>query len=86
MLKISERVKEYFNSIENESQKLYEIAEKARSKGLDPSLNVEITPAKDVAARVEGLIGPKGVARRIRDLSVNLSREEVAFKIAEDIV
>ncbi|MHA1238643.1 MAG: DNA polymerase II large subunit [Candidatus Odinarchaeia archaeon] len=83
---MSESVKKYLNEIEAHFKELYEIASKARSRGLDPSLEPEIQPAEDVAARVEGLIGPKGVAERIRELSKTMDREEVAFKIAEEIV
>jgi DNA polymerase II large subunit len=35
---------------------------------------------------VEGLVGPKGVAGSIRDLSSKLPREELAFKVTEEIV
>ncbi|MHA1410361.1 MAG: DNA polymerase II large subunit, partial [Candidatus Odinarchaeia archaeon] len=86
MLNISDEMKEYFNSIEREVERLYNIAKAARTKGVDPKLEPEISPAKDVAARVEGLIGPEGVANRIRELLKSHSREEVAFKIADEIV
>ena len=79
-------MQDYFKTINEELQTIYSIAEKARKQGLDPSLKVEIPIAKDIADRVEGLIGPEGVGDRIRDLeSKNLSREQVAFKIAEEI-
>jgi len=39
-----------------------------------------------LAELVEGLVGPFGVAESIRDLSKKLPREELAFKIAEEIV
>ena len=39
-----------------------------------------------MAGLVEGFIGPPRVAVRIRELSEKLPREEVAFKIAEEIV
>ncbi|MGZ7069184.1 MAG: DNA polymerase II large subunit, partial [Methanobacterium sp.] len=34
----------------------------------------------------EGLVGPKGVAKRIKELEEEYSREEAAFKIAREIV
>jgi len=84
--KMSKEHQQYANSIENELKRLYEIAEKAREKGLDPALHPESEVAKDLAELVEGLVGPAGVAKSIRDLSEKLPREELAFKIAEETV
>ena len=67
-------------------QELYALSEAARSKGLDPSLKTECIIAKDIADLVEGLVGPPGVALSIRDLGIRLQREEIAFKVAEEIV
>jgi len=78
--------RQYIQSLENQLLTLYQIAEKAREKGLDPSLRPETEIAKDLAALVEGLVGPPGVAQSIRELSQKLPREELAFKIAEEIV
>ena len=76
----------YFEDLEEETLKLYEIAKNARLKGHDIELEPEIPLAKDLAERVEGLVGPKGVAARIKELEDNISREEVAFQIAREIV
>jgi DNA polymerase II large subunit len=76
----------YFEGLEEETLKLYEIAKNARLKGHDIELEPEIPLAKDLAERVEGLVGPKGVAARIKELEDDISREEVAFKIAKEIV
>jgi DNA polymerase II large subunit len=79
----------YHNYIENmevQLQRLYIISENARSMGLDPSLKTECIIAKDIADLVEGLVGPKGVANSIRELSAKLQREEIAFRVAEEIV
>jgi DNA polymerase II large subunit len=62
------------------------IAAEARKKGLDPSLEVEIPIASDLADRVEALLGIKGVAARIRELEQTMSREEAALKIGDDFV
>ncbi len=84
--KLSVNIQEYFNSINNDLDKIYSKAKEARKKGLDPSLDVEIPIAKDIADRVEGLIGPRGIGEKIRKYEkANLSRENVAFKIAEEI-
>src|SRR3989337_2685057 len=67
-------------------QQLYVLSDAARAKGVDPSLKTECVIAKDIADLVEGLVGPKGVALSIRDLGAKLQREEIAFKVAEEIV
>lgn len=83
---MSEVYRRYTENLENELWRLYAISEKAREKGLDPTLKPECKVARDLADLVEGLVGPKGVAESIRRLSTQLSREELAFKIAEEIV
>ncbi|MHA1686884.1 MAG: DNA polymerase II large subunit [Candidatus Heimdallarchaeaceae archaeon] len=83
---LSIHMQNYFNSINRQLNEIYTIAQTARKKGYDPTLTVEIPIAKDIADRVEGLIGPKGVGKQIRELeNKQLSREAVAFKIAEYI-
>ncbi|MEM2522902.1 MAG: DNA polymerase II large subunit [Candidatus Bathyarchaeia archaeon] len=77
---------EYVKRLERQLEQLYDISKKAREKGLDPSLKPECELARDMADLVEGLVGPKGVAQRIRELSAQLPREELAFKIAEEVV
>jgi len=77
---------EYFEALEKETEKAYIVARKARLKGYDIELEPEIPLAKDLAERVEGLVGPKGVAKRIKELENEYSREEVAFQIAREIV
>jgi hypothetical protein len=84
--KMSERYLRYIEAMERHLQQLYAISESARSKGFDPSLTTECILAKDIADLVEGLVGPKAVALSIRDLSTKMQREEIAFKIAEEIV
>lgn len=76
---------DYFNELERETERLYEIARKARARGLDVSTTPEIPLAKDLAERVEGLVGPEGIARRIKELEGDRGREEVAFQIAAEI-
>jgi DNA polymerase II large subunit len=85
-VKMSDGYHQYAASLEGGLQSLYEIAKRAREKGLDPTLKPESEVAKDLAELVEGLVGPLGVASSIRDLSNKLPREELAFKIAEEIV
>jgi DNA polymerase II large subunit len=83
---MSDSYRHYTESLEGQLEQLYAISEKSRKKGLDPSLKTECKIAKDLADLVEGLVGPKGVAASIRELSTRLPREELAFKITEEIV
>jgi DNA polymerase II large subunit len=84
--KMSATYRQYAEALESGLTQLCELSKKAREKGLDPSLDPECRIAKDLADLVEGLVGPKGVADSIRELSSRLSREELAFKVTEEIV
>lgn len=84
---MSKEVENYFSNIQQHVDECYFIAEKAREKGLDPELFVESPQAKDLAGRVEKLVGPEGVANVIRELkSKGLSDDEIVFKVVEDIL
>ena len=76
---------DYFDRLEKETNHLYEIANEARSKGLDVEVETEVPLTKDLAERVEGLVGPEGVALRIKELEKDMDRESVAFEIAAEI-
>jgi len=77
---------DYLSLLKQSFFNAYKIAEKARSKGLDPSLTPESLITMDIAERVEKAVGPQGVASRIRELTKVMSREDAAFKITEEIV
>ena len=62
------------------------MAKEARKKGHDIETEPEIPLAKNLAERVEGLVGPPGVAARIKNMEENMSREEVTFQVAKEIV
>ena len=83
---MSEEYHEYVSSLGDRLSEIYEIAIKARKRGSDPILTPEPEVAKDLAELVEGLVGPPAVAENIRELSGKLPREELAFKIAQEIV
>ena len=65
----------YFKEIEEKVKEAHEIALKARKKGYDPKKEVEISFAKDLADRVEELVGPKGIASKIRKYLKEKGRE-----------
>ena len=75
----------YFNSLESELNSAIELANRARANGADPAPAVEIPIAKDLADRVEKLMGIEGVAERLRDLEAKMSREEAALQVAIEI-
>ncbi|MFW9988061.1 MAG: DNA-directed DNA polymerase II large subunit [Candidatus Odinarchaeota archaeon] len=84
---MSKTMELYFNRIQKQVDKCYLIAERARQKGLDPELEVESPQAKDLAGRVEKLVGPKGVAEVIRELKrKGLVEDELIFKVVTDIL
>ncbi len=82
-----DEIKSYHAHLLEELNKAYEVAKKARAKGLDPSADVEIPIARNMAERVEQLMKIEGLAKRIMELErEGLSREEICFKIAEEII
>ncbi|MFA6332908.1 MAG: DNA polymerase II large subunit, partial [Methanoregula sp.] len=86
MLKLSPTMEAYEKSLLDGLYREIAIAKQARAKGLDPSTDVEIPIASDLADRVEVLVGVKGVAVRIRELEAQMSREEIALRIGDDFV
>ena len=84
---MSKKVEDYFSLLQRDVDRCYEIAEKARQKGLDPEMFVESPQAKDLAGRVEKLVGPKGVADVIRVLkNQGKNDDEIVFQVVSDIL
>ena len=80
---MSQAQQEYFQRLEDTAEECYQLAGRARTLGWDPSREVEMPRAADLADRVEELVGPKGISRLINELSSqDLGREEVAFEVA----
>ncbi|MCH8048772.1 DNA polymerase II large subunit, partial [Patescibacteria group bacterium] len=84
----------YFKTLEEDVEKVYQIAGEARAKGLDPSRKVEIPLAKNMAEKVVGLISSlypqltdAGIEKRIFELEEMWGKLNVgiSFKIAEEI-
>jgi DNA polymerase II large subunit len=76
--------KAYFDVLEAKLARLYEIAGGAKRKGLDASTEPEPQITRDIAERVEKMLGPPGLTARMRELK-GMDRREMAFKIAEEI-
>ncbi|NPA47055.1 MAG: DNA-directed DNA polymerase II large subunit [Thermococci archaeon] len=82
----SPEMKAYFESLQREIDRAYEIAKEARAQGRDPTVEVEVPQATDMAGRVESLVGPKGVAERIRVLVKEYGKELAALKVVDEII
>ena len=54
--RLSSELESYRNWLDENTEKVYEIAEEARSKGLDFADTVEIPRAADLASRTEKLL------------------------------
>lgn len=76
----------YFERLEDGLDEAMDLAREARQRGGDPTEDVEIPIAKDMADRVENILGIDGVAERVREMEEDpdLSREEAALELAED--
>jgi len=94
MVEATEEMQKYFQSIETELKKNFEIATKARQLNLDPESKVDIKLAKNMAERVEALIGivaPQiigcGITKRIIDLEKKFGHLDwrVALTIALEV-
>jgi DNA polymerase II large subunit DP2. len=82
----SEFMYHYFSELEKKLHLEMDIANAARANGEDPHPYVEIPLAKDLADRVENLIGVKGVAQRLREIEADgKNREESALQIGKEI-
>jgi DNA polymerase II large subunit len=83
----SEEMELYFSELKTKADRCYEIARNARSKGFDPELEPEVIMTEDLAARAEGLVGPEGIAQRIRELGKDISNREIlSLTVAREIV
>ncbi len=81
-----EEDEEYFGRLEAELDVAMDIASEAKTRGGDPKPEVEIPIARDMADRVENILGIDGVAERVRELEGEMSREEAALELVTDFV
>src|ERR671925_388908 len=75
----------YFEALARAAHREADVARQARERGLDPELHPEIPFATDLAERVEALVGPPGVAARIRELAREMGREELALAVSKEV-
>ncbi|MFD1513247.1 DNA-directed DNA polymerase II large subunit [Halomarina rubra] len=76
----------YFERLESRLDEAFDVAREAKRRGGDPRPEVEIPVAKDMADRVENILGIEGVAERVRELEGEMSREEAALALVDDFV
>ncbi len=76
----------YFARIEERLDEAFTVAEAAKGQGKDPEPEIEIPVARDMADRVENILGIEGVAERVRELEGEMSREEAALALVTDFV
>ena len=82
-----EVIKNYFRIIQNETKKVFETAQNAKSTGFDLSDTVEVTPAVDLADRAETIIGLVGLAKRFRELmEAHKDRRKSYFQLFKEIL
>src|SRR3989449_817920 len=85
----AEGMRRYYEGVEGGAEEVDRFAAGSSRKGFVPSLEVETPKTQDLASRVEKLLqeyGVEGVARRIRELSVDHDREETAILVAKEVV
>ncbi len=78
----------YYGDILNQYERAYNIAEEAKSRGLDPNEIVESKTVFDLADRVNEMLGLsqfEGLAERLRHLLHTMSKERATLTIAEEI-
>ncbi|MFH1721755.1 MAG: DNA polymerase II large subunit [Candidatus Altiarchaeota archaeon] len=76
-----EKYEIYFGELEKGIAQLYQVGESARGKNLDPDSIVEAKRAGDLADRVEGLVGPPGIAEKIREIGRENLSEIIEYLI-----
>jgi DNA polymerase II large subunit len=90
-----EQIDNYFKEIESKIAAAYKTANKARKRNLDPEEQTNIPLAKNMAERVEGLIGAlvpdiinSGLSKRIQELEKKYGKAEwrVALSISLETV
>ncbi len=80
-------IKDYFERLLAQARREWEIAEKARAKGLDPTDEVEVKPAVRMSERAEALLGVPGLAKRYEELYAEIGDKFMtSVRLMEEIV
>lgn len=90
----SERIKNYFENLKIDVERVYSMAQEAKRTGLDPTDSVEVPLAMSMAEKVVGLISTiypqmqgSGIAERILELEREFGKLDttIVFVIAEEV-
>ncbi|MEA1925386.1 MAG: DNA polymerase II large subunit [Candidatus Altiarchaeota archaeon] len=73
----------YFQELKEKIEEVYKIANEARSRNFDPDSRVEAIPAGDLATRVEGLVGPKGIAEKIKEVGRENIKDIIEYILSD---
>lgn len=84
--KVSKELAKYYEELLDKINHQKKIAIEARKRIASPTPYIEILFARDIAERVELLVGPKGIADKIRGSLGKMSLEKLALKLAKDII
>jgi DNA polymerase II large subunit len=79
-------LEEYRASLLKEVERVYGVASEYRRRTNDPLPYVETVFADRIEERVELLVGPPGIAEKIKGLRGRLSGIGLAFKLSEEII
>lgn len=87
-LEAEEHVKKYYEKIVQRAMQQFDIASKAKEKGLDVKTEVETVPVRDLADRTETIIGPIGIAKRYREAfdENNGDRMKTVFQLFKEMI
>jgi len=91
------KIKQYYNELEDNTKKIYNFAEKIKNLGYDPLPYVEIPLARNMVERVEGLISVvapqiknSGMVQRLEELELKYGKVDwrvamiVALEVAQE--
>ncbi len=81
-------IQKYYQRILERANDQIELAKKAKAKGYDIETDIETKPAVDLADRTENIIGPKGIAKRYREVLLENkdNRIKAIFQIFQEII
>ncbi len=80
-------VKDYFSSLEEELNKIIEVAKEARSLGYDPTTSIEIEIANELHERIVALFQVKSLGERVKYwLDKTGNKVETAFRVISEII
>src|SRR3989338_5527434 len=81
-------IREYYAKMIEKVGRQITAAKGAKAVGKDVSEDIETIPAMDLADRTENIIGPKGVAKRFREVYVEMKGDRIKtiFRLFEEML